>query len=176
MGGNPSLTLCGEAILVTDELYCNNRISNPFNKNCMTRIQLLPKNLLSGHSFDDSNSGSRRCETMETLRHQHGTGIIIHKPIFDLLIDCKPSTKVVLGYLFKQLKRNSDEVDLPICSFKKKKLGSERIYYAGIKELKDRGVIQKKTGQVYWLNHNCIFRGSQKAYVQFLKANIYEAS
>jgi hypothetical protein len=105
----------------------------------------------------------------------HGTGIIIHKPIFDLLIDCKPSTKVVLGYLFKQLKRNSDEVDLPICSFKKKKLGSERVYYAGIKELKDRGVIQKKTGQVYWLNHNCIFRGNQKSYREFLKTNLYQA-
>jgi len=98
----------------------------------------------------------------------HGVGIIIHPPVYELLAKCKPSTTVVFAYLLNKLKRSSKEVDLPLVQFEKK-YGSKRIYYIGIKELIEKNMIKKKCGQVYFVNHNCVFRGSAKAYRELIE-------
>lgn len=141
--------------------------NSPFDRETISSITELPGKLLH-KQFDNDKDTNRHCTTFKTVRHMHGVGVIIHPPVFDMLAKCKPSTTVVFAYLLKKLKRSQKEVDLPLSQFEKK-YGSKRIYYSGIKELIENNMIQKKCGQVYFVNHNCVFRGSQKAYRELLE-------
>ena len=136
--------------------------NSPFDNETYSNIKLVANHLLS-RKDDDNDSTKRQCTAIKTVRHMHGVGIIIHPPVYKLLAKCKPSTTVVFAYLLNKLKRSSKEVDLPLVQFEKK-YGSKRIYYIGIKELIENNMIKKKCGQVYFVNHNCVFRGSAKAY------------
>jgi hypothetical protein len=141
--------------------------NSPFDNETNSNITLVAGHLLSRK--DDGNDPTKRqCTTIKTVRHMHGVGIIIHPPVYELLAKCKPSTTVVFAYLLKKLKRSSKEVDLPLVQFEKK-YGSKRIYYIGIKELIEKNMIKKKCGQVYFVNHNCVFRGSAKAYRELIE-------
>lgn len=142
--------------------------NSPFDKVTNSCITEVPYGLLNKQNNNDINE-KRTCKTFKVVRHMHGVGIIIHPPVYDMLAKCKPSTTVVFAYLLKKLKRSSKEVDLPLVQFEKN-YGSKRIYYSGIKELIEKEMIYKKCGQVYFVNHNCVFRGSQKAYKQLLES------
>lgn len=101
-----------------------------------------------------------------------GMPLKVYPPMFQILMTCKPSTRLVLGYIFENLKRGEVEVFIPWQKFVQKKIGNKAAYYVGVKELIEKNFIQKKEGQSYFINHEYAFKGNRAKFLDsILNAN-----
>jgi hypothetical protein len=97
-----------------------------------------------------------------------GMPLKIYPPVFNILMTCKPSTRLVLGYVFANLKLGQVEVYIPWQKFVADKIGNRAAYYTGIKDLIAKNFIQKKEGQTYFVNHEYVFKGNRANFLESL--------
>ena len=101
-----------------------------------------------------------------------GMPVKLFPPMFTLLMTCKPSTRLVLGYMLDNLKMGQVEVYMPWQDFVKQKIGNKAAYYVGIKELIEKNLIQKKEGQTYFVNHEYVFKGNRAQFLLSLSKGV----
>jgi hypothetical protein len=93
----------------------------------------------------------------------------IYEPVFDILLNSKPTTRIVMGFLFKNIKQQSLEVEMKWQKFVKNGHGNRDTFYRGLTDLKEKKMIQKKNGYVYEINPDFVFKGNFAKYLQDFK-------
>jgi len=109
---------------------------------------------------DVTNNSDMIMETFMKSLNPHGNALKIFPPVFDILIHSRPTTRIVMGFLFENIKQGTHLVDLHWQKFVKKGYGSRDTFYRGIVDLKERNMIQKKSGQTYEINPDFVFKGN----------------
>lgn len=98
--------------------------------------------------------------TYMTAINPHGNALKIFPPVFDILIHSRPTTRIVMGFLFENIKQGNILVELKWQKFVQKGYGNRDTFYRGLTDLKERKMIQKYSGQFYEINPDFVFKGN----------------
>lgn len=109
---------------------------------------------------EDLQKYKMRMDTYMRTTNPYGNAIKIFPPVIDILIHSRPTTRIVLGFLFENLKQGSHLAELKWEKFVKKGYGSRDTFYRGIIDLKEKKMIQKYSGQFYEVNPDFVFKGN----------------
>ena len=113
--------------------------------------------------------------TMESYMKEvnpYGNPIKIYKPVIDILIHSRPTTRVVMGFLFENIKQDTHLVEMEWQKFVKKGYGSRDTFYRGIVDLKEKNLIRKKSGQIYEINPDFVFKGNKAKFIMKVQSGM----
>ena len=126
--------------------------------NILTRVTKVP--VKPSHNQEDLQKDKMRMDTYMKAINPHGNPIKIFPPVFEILIHSRPTTRIVMGFLFENLKQGSHLVEMKWQKFVKKGYGNKNTFYSGIIDLKEKKMIQKYSGQFYEVNPDFVFKGN----------------
>lgn len=105
---------------------------------------------------------------MRTI-NPHGNPIKIFSPVIDILIHSRPTTRIVMGFVFENMKQGTHIAELKWQKFVKKGYGNKNTFYSGLIDLKEKKMIQKYSGTFYEVNPDFAFKGNLANYLEKVK-------
>jgi len=130
-----------------------NTLKNPFLDSIKIKKIKLSENFTKGSDADDL------IELSVTINRITDVGgyVKVYVDLINNLPKLINSAIVILHYIFKNLKYETDYIDLNISNFD----FSLSSYNRGISNLIEYNVISKKEKTIYWINPTTIFKGNR---------------
>lgn len=83
-----------------------------------------------------------------------------------LFFNLNSKARDIILYILLNIKENEDFIELSLKKIQQKVKISKKIYYDGLKELKEKAFVANRTQGTFWINPQLIFNGNRKSFFE----------